>query len=179
MPGFTLVIRQDSSSERPMAPPRLKRHSARARRCPTRVFNYVTPVHFGDRRPLGMVFPCGRLLSTAFLFWLVVRRGAILHPKLLGAAIGGLACLGLECSRNELLKLERISHSGVALGSGPAHLGSGAIRRWRGIRPAVARAQGILEVTSLSVKDFRDFRLSRGRRRGDYRSGRKKQHGAA
>jgi len=127
-----------------------------------------------------MVFPCGRLLSTAVLFWLVVWRGAILHPKLLGAAIGGLAGLtGLECSRNELLKLERISHSGVALGSGPAHLGSGAMRRWRGIHPAVARAQGILEVTSLSVKDFRDFRLSRGRRRGDYRSGKKKQRGAA
>ena len=86
---------------------------------------------------------------------------------------------GSECSRNELLKLERISHFGVALGSGPAHLGSGAIRRWRGIHPAVARGQGILEMTSLSVKDFRDFRLSRGRRRGDYRSGKKKQRGAA
>jgi hypothetical protein len=125
-----------------------------------------------------MVFPCGRLLYTAFLFWLVVRRGAILHPKLMGAAIGRLAGLS-ECSRNELLKLERISHFGVALGSGPAHLGSGAIRRWRGIHPAVARGQGILEVTSLSVKDFRDFRLNRGRRRGDYRSGKKKQRGAA
>jgi hypothetical protein len=127
-----------------------------------------------------MVFPCGRLLYTAFLFWLVVRRGAILHPKLMGAAIGrlagltGLSVLAMNCSN-----LNVFSHFGVALGSGPAHLGSGAIRRWRGIHPAVARAQGILEVTSLSVKDFRDFRLSRGRRRGDYRSGKKKQRGAA
>jgi len=32
-------------------------------------------------------------IPAAFLFWLLVRRGAILYPKLIGAAIGGLAGL--------------------------------------------------------------------------------------
>jgi len=32
-------------------------------------------------------------IPAAFLFWLLVRRGAILYPKLIGAAIGGLGGL--------------------------------------------------------------------------------------
>jgi len=32
-------------------------------------------------------------IPAAFLFWLLVRRGAILYPKLIGAAIGGLSGL--------------------------------------------------------------------------------------
>jgi hypothetical protein len=32
-------------------------------------------------------------IPAAFLFWLLVRRGAILYPKLIGAAVGGLASL--------------------------------------------------------------------------------------
>jgi ABC-type enterochelin transport system permease subunit len=30
-------------------------------------------------------------IPAAFLFWLLLRRGAILFPKLIGAAVGGLA----------------------------------------------------------------------------------------
>jgi len=52
-----------------------------------------------------MIYPCGRLLSRGSLFLLVERGGAILHPKLMGAAIGGVPRLtALECSGNELLK---------------------------------------------------------------------------
>ena len=32
-------------------------------------------------------------IPAAFLFWLLVRRGAILYPKLIGATVGGLASL--------------------------------------------------------------------------------------
>jgi hypothetical protein len=32
-------------------------------------------------------------ILAAFLFWLLLRRGAILFPKLIGAAVGGLAGL--------------------------------------------------------------------------------------
>jgi hypothetical protein len=49
--------------------------------------------------------PRGRLLSTAFLSLLAVRRSAVFHPKLMGAAIGGLAdltglsVLAMNCSK--------------------------------------------------------------------------------
>jgi hypothetical protein len=32
-------------------------------------------------------------IPAAFLFWLLLRRGALLFPKLIGAAVGGLAGL--------------------------------------------------------------------------------------
>ena len=87
-----------------------------------------------------MVFPCGRLLSTAFLFWLVVRRGAIIHPKLMGAAIGrlagltGLSVLAMNCSNLNVFHI-LVWHWGVVLlTSGPALFGAGVeyIQRWRG-----------------------------------------------
>jgi hypothetical protein len=33
-------------------------------------------------------------ILAAFLFWVILRRGAILYPKLIGAFAGGLAGLG-------------------------------------------------------------------------------------
>jgi hypothetical protein len=65
-----------------------------------------------------MICTCGRLLSTAFLFLLVVRRGAILHPKLMGAAIGGVArltglsVLAMNCSKGTVRNPKLVAAGG-------------------------------------------------------------------
>jgi hypothetical protein len=80
-------------------------------------------------------------IPAAFLFWLMVRRGAILYPKLMGAAIGGLAgliglsVLEMNCSNLNLFHI-LVWHWGVVLlssGTG-ALLGAGVeyIQRLRG-----------------------------------------------
>jgi hypothetical protein len=71
-------------------------------------------------------------IPAAFLFWLMVRRGAILYPKLMGAAIGGLAgltglsVLEMNCSNLNVFHI-LVWHWGVVLlssGAG-ALLGAG------------------------------------------------------
>jgi hypothetical protein len=58
-------------------------------------------------------------LPAAFLFWPLVRRGASLYPKLIGAAAGGLAGLAG-------LSVLEIWHWGVVLISSAAHALFGA-----------------------------------------------------
>jgi hypothetical protein len=59
-------------------------------------------------------------IPSAFLFWLVLRRGAILFPKLIGAAAGGLAglvglgVLELNCSNLNVFHI-LVWHWGVVL----------------------------------------------------------------
>jgi hypothetical protein len=59
-------------------------------------------------------------IPAAFLFWLLVRRGAILYPKLIGAAAGGLAglvglsVLEINCSNLNVLHI-LVWHWGVVL----------------------------------------------------------------
>ncbi len=80
-------------------------------------------------------------ISAAFLFWLVVRRGAILYPKLIGAAAGGLAgliglsVLEITCSNLNIFHL-LVWHWGLVLISSAAGTLLGAavesIQRRRG-----------------------------------------------
>jgi hypothetical protein len=64
-------------------------------------------------------------IPSAFLFWLVLRRGAILFPKLIGAAAGGLAglvglaVLELNCSNLNVFHI-LVWHWGVVLISAAA-----------------------------------------------------------
>jgi hypothetical protein len=59
-------------------------------------------------------------IPAGFLFWLMVRRGAILYPKLMGAAIGGLAgltglsVLEMNCSNLNVFHI-LVWHWGVVL----------------------------------------------------------------
>jgi hypothetical protein len=80
-------------------------------------------------------------IPAAFLFWLLVRRGAILYPKLIGAAGGGLAgLLGLSvlevnCPNLNVFHI-LVWHWSVVLISSLAGVLLGAaveyIDRWRG-----------------------------------------------
>jgi hypothetical protein len=64
-------------------------------------------------------------IPAAFLFWLMVRRGAILYPKLIGAAAGGLAglvglsVLEINCSNLNVFHI-LVWHWGVVLISSAA-----------------------------------------------------------
>jgi hypothetical protein len=79
-------------------------------------------------------------IPAAFLFWLLVRRGAILYPKLIGAAAGGLAglvgfsVLEINCSNLNVFHI-LVWHWGVVLISSVAGALLGAaveyIERWR------------------------------------------------
>ena len=79
-------------------------------------------------------------IPTAFLFWLLVRRGAILYPKRIGAAAGGLAGLAglsvleINCSNLNVFHI-LVWHWGVVLISSVAGALVGAaaeyIERWR------------------------------------------------
>ena len=79
-------------------------------------------------------------IPASFLFWLLVRRGAILYPKLIGAAAGGLAgliglsVLEINCSNLNVFHI-LVWHWGVVLTSSVAGalLGAAAeyIERWR------------------------------------------------
>jgi hypothetical protein len=79
-------------------------------------------------------------IPAGFLFWVMVRHGAILYPKLMGAAIGGLAgliglsVLEMNCSNLNVFHI-LVWHWGVVLlssGAG-ALLGAGVeyIQQWR------------------------------------------------
>lgn len=89
-------------------------------------------------------------IPAALLFWLVLRRGAILFPKLIGAAVGGLA--GLAGFRVLEFKPERewASHLSVALGCRPDRHG---IRRTdrssRRKHPTAAQTKNLLEPAAL------------------------------
>jgi hypothetical protein len=79
-------------------------------------------------------------IPAAFLFWLLVRRGAILYPKLIGLAAGGLAGLAglsvleINCSNLNVFHI-LVWHWGVVLISSVAGALLGAaleyIERWR------------------------------------------------
>lgn len=79
-------------------------------------------------------------IPAAFLFWLILRRGAILFPKLIGAAAGGLAglvgltVLELNCPNLNVFHI-LFWHWGVVLISSLAGAFLGAavehIGRWR------------------------------------------------
>ena len=56
-------------------------------------------------------------IPAVFVFWLLLRRSAILYPKLIGAAAGTLAALA-GLTRTQLPELERISYPRVALRRG-------------------------------------------------------------
>ncbi len=64
-------------------------------------------------------------IPSAFLFWLLLRRGAMLYPKLIGAATGGLAglvglaVLELNCSNLNVFHI-LVWHCGVVLISAAA-----------------------------------------------------------
>jgi hypothetical protein len=79
-------------------------------------------------------------ISAAFLLWLILRRGAILYPKLPGAVAGGLAGLAglavleVNCPHFNVLHILVWHGSVVAIGSqGGALLGAAveSIERWR------------------------------------------------
>ena len=84
-------------------------------------------------------------MPAAFLFWLVLRRGAILFPKLIGAAAGGLAglvgltVLELNCPNLNVFHI-LLWHWGVVLISSLAGASLGAavehIDRWRNRKTA-------------------------------------------
>jgi hypothetical protein len=77
---------------------------------------------------------------VAFLLWLILRRGAILHPKLIGAVTGGLAGLAglsvleVNCSDLNVFHI-LVWHEGVVVISAlvGALLGAAveSIQRWR------------------------------------------------
>ena len=79
-------------------------------------------------------------IPAMFLFWLLVRRGAILSPKLMGAAAGGLAgliglsVLEINCSNLNLFHI-MVWHWGVVLISSVAGVLFGTAveygERWR------------------------------------------------
>ena len=79
-------------------------------------------------------------IPAAFLFWLLVRRGAMLYPKLIGAAAGGLAglvglsVLEINCPNLNVFHI-LVWHWGVVLFSSAAGALLGAaveyIERWR------------------------------------------------
>jgi len=79
-------------------------------------------------------------IPAALLFWLLVRRGAILFPKLIGAAAGGLAgliglsVLEINCSNLNVFHI-LVWHWGVVLISSVAGVLFGAaveyIEQWR------------------------------------------------
>ncbi len=79
-------------------------------------------------------------IPAALLFWLLVRRGAILYPKLIGAAAGGLgglaglSVLEINCSNMNVFHI-LVWHWGVVLISSAAGALLGAavefIERWR------------------------------------------------
>jgi hypothetical protein len=79
-------------------------------------------------------------IPAAFLFWLLVRRGAILYPKFIGAAAGGLAglvglsVLEINCPNLNVFHI-LVWHWGVVLFSSAAGALLGAaveyIERWR------------------------------------------------
>ena len=82
-------------------------------------------------------------IPAAVLFWLLVRRGAMLNPKLIGAAAGGLAgltgltVLEINCPNLNVFHI-LVWHWGLVLiGSGAGALLGAAverIERWRGRR---------------------------------------------
>jgi hypothetical protein len=79
-------------------------------------------------------------VAAAFLLWLILRRGALLLPKLIGAAAGGLACLSglsvleVNCPNLNVFHI-LVWHGGVVVfGSlGGALVGAAveSIQRWR------------------------------------------------
>jgi hypothetical protein len=79
-------------------------------------------------------------IPAALLFWLLVRRGAILFPKLIGAAAGGLAgliglsVLEINCSNLNVFHI-LVWHWGVVLISSVAGVLFGTaveyIEQWR------------------------------------------------
>ena len=64
-------------------------------------------------------------IPAAFLFWLLVRKGAILYPKLIGAMAGalagliGLSVLEINCSNLNVFHI-LVWHWGVVLISSAA-----------------------------------------------------------
>ena len=79
-------------------------------------------------------------MPTAFLLWFILRRGAVLYPKLIGAVAGGLAGLAglsvleLNCPNLNVLHILIWHGGGVAVSSiGGALLGNTveSIQRWR------------------------------------------------
>jgi len=83
-------------------------------------------------------------IPSAFLFWLILRRGAILFPKLIGAAAGGLAglvglaVLELNCSDLNVFHI-LVWHWGVVLISAAAGALIGAAVEYIQRRPAGVR----------------------------------------
>jgi len=79
-------------------------------------------------------------IPAAFLLWLILRRGAVLLPKLIGAAAGGLAGLSglsvleVNCPNLNVFHI-LVWHGGlVVIGSlGGALVGAAveSIQRWR------------------------------------------------
>jgi hypothetical protein len=79
-------------------------------------------------------------IPTAFLLWLILRRGALLYPKLIGAIAGefaglaGLSVLEVNCPNLNVLHI-LVWHAGVVIigSAGGALLGTAVecIERWR------------------------------------------------
>jgi Negative regulator of sigma F len=109
-------------------------------------------------RPLQAFFATGGMclknglkssIPAAFLLWMILRRGAILYPKLVGAVVGGLAGLAglsvleVNCPNLNVFHI-LVWHAGVAaIGSlGGALLGAAveSLARWR--KQKVFRASG-------------------------------------
>jgi len=71
-------------------------------------------------------------IPTALLFWMLLRRGAILFPKLIGAAAGGfagligLSVLEINCSNLNVYHI-LVWHWGVILITSLAGVALGAI----------------------------------------------------
>ena len=80
-------------------------------------------------------------VPAAFLFWLVVRKGAILYPKLIGAMSGGLAgliglsVLEMNCSNLNVFHIV-VWHWGVVLISLAGGALLGAAVEYLGLRRA-------------------------------------------
>ena len=81
-------------------------------------------------------------VPAALLFWLLLRRGAILSPKTHWCGYGRISRLDWsQRSGSQLSEFEYISHPGVALGRGPDQLaGRRAGRRCRRILRSVAQS---------------------------------------
>jgi hypothetical protein len=90
-------------------------------------------------------------IPAGFLLWLIVRRGAILYPKLLGAVAGGLAGLAglsvleVNCPNLDVIHI-LVWHAGVVvIGSLGGTLLGGAvesIERWRKTHLTVTPGRG-------------------------------------
>jgi hypothetical protein len=88
-------------------------------------------------------------IPTAFLFWMVLRRGAILFPKLVGAAAGGFAGLiGLSVIEINCPNLNGYHISGLALGCGHDQFTSWRdARRHRAIHRTMTQSKDVIKLS--------------------------------